>query len=199
MDKKRAVRLKLFSRTKIQKIAKQAKSKKHPGLHDDHRRPRLHQHPAAPCHPHRNRQLIGSNSVVATFNHQSIHPTPSNYSRNSPGPGPGNKNKNEWIELILWGARRLHRRLLAKISPMASSWIGYWFHVNIGAGSVRSKTFQSIQGGDGNNRLRKCFVDRFKEAVPKFQAPKPTARSLAHFGSIMINTAAPTQMIRLPL
>ena len=147
---------KIILENKNPKIAKQAKSKKHPGgLHDDHRRPRLHQHPAAHCHPHRNRQLIGSNSVVATFNHQSIHPTPSNYSRNSPGPG--NKNKNEWIELILWGARRLHRRLLAKISPMASSWIGYWFHVNIGAGSVRSKNVPINSGWRRQQQIAKML------------------------------------------
>eukprot|EP00984_Skeletonema_dohrnii_P004609 scaffold1634_cov118-Skeletonema_dohrnii-CCMP3373.AAC.7 len=33
------------------------------------------------------------------------------------------------------------------------------------------KTFQTIQDGDGNSRLRKCLVDEFKEAVLNFQAP----------------------------
>ena len=42
------------------------------------------------------------------------------------------------------------------------------------------KTFQTIQDGDGNSRLRKCLVDEFKEAVLNFQAPNPTARSFTH-------------------
>ena len=115
--------------------------------------------------------VVGSNSAVATFNHQPIHPTPST--------SPATKTK----------MNELSSFLKAKEDCIAGSWQKYllWLNsIDIGSMSLlvravsNPKTFQTIQDGDGNNRLRKCLVDEFKEAALNFQAPKPTARSLTH-------------------